>query len=57
MEGGGGGGGGGAYFFKRNIGYLGQTLELFQRQHGGNFWEMGRSAYGLFQAQIYTIVN
>ena len=29
------------------------TLELFQRQCWGNFWEMGRSAYGLFQKYKY----
>ena len=29
------------------------TLELFQRQCWGNFWEMGLSAYGLFWAHRY----
>ena len=29
-----------------------QTLALFQRQHPGNLWEMGWSAYGLFQVHI-----
>ena len=30
-----------------------KTLEPFQRQHWGNFWEMGCSACGLFQAHMY----
>ena len=29
-----------------------RTLEPFQRQHWGHFWETGRSAFGLFQAHI-----
>ena len=32
-----------------------RTLEPFQRQRWGNFWEMGWSAYGLFQAHIYHL--
>ena len=31
------------------------TLESFQRQHWGNFWEMGWSAYGLFWAHRYHL--
>ena len=30
-----------------------QTLELFQRQRWGNFWEMGWSTCGLFRAHRY----
>ena len=32
-----------------------QTLELFQRQRWGNFWETGWSAYGLFRAYVYHL--
>ena len=32
-----------------------RTLEPFQRQRGGNFCEMGWSAYGLFRAHIYLL--
>ena len=32
-----------------------RTLEPFQRWHWGNFWEMGWSAYGLFQAHRYQL--
>ena len=31
------------------------TLELFQRQHWGNSWETGRSAYGLSLAHRYHL--
>ena len=31
------------------------TLELFQRQRWGNFWETGWSAYGLFRAHRYYL--
>ena len=34
---------------------LGQTLEPFQRQRWGNFWETGWSTYGLFQAHRYHL--
>ena len=32
-----------------------RTLEPFQRQRWGNFWEMGWSAYGLFRAHRYHL--
>ena len=31
------------------------TLALFQRKRWGNLWEMGWSAYGLFQAQRHDL--
>ena len=34
-----------------------QTLELFQRQHPGNLWEMGWSAYMGFSKHIETVLN
>ena len=33
----------------------GRTLEPFQRQRWGNFWETGWSAYGLFRAHRYHL--
>ena len=32
-----------------------RTLEPFQRQRWGNFWETGRNAYGLFRAHRYHL--
>ena len=32
-----------------------RTLEPFQRQRWGNFWETGWSAYGLFRAHRYHL--
>ena len=32
-----------------------QTLEPFQRQHWGHFWETGWSTYGLFRAHRYHL--
>ena len=34
---------------------IGRTLGLFQRQHWGNFWEMGWSTHGLFPLHRYHL--
>ena len=38
---------------KRGPSSIRRSLELFQRWHWGNFWEMGRSAYRLFEHIAY----
>ena len=37
--------------------HIRQTLELFQRWHWGNFWEMGWSAYVVVFEHTDTILN